>query len=172
MQNSDRLSHLPLAVVIDAIASDNVAPGAGSAAAVALALAAACAGKAVSVTLKKRADDVELAQAREALTRIAHQALEGAEADAHYFREFIREQDVHSAQDLLDAGKRLQHLGLVLLTVLARIEPRIDTVVQADLSAARALWAGFSEIQSENLAETRDAATRVSDAQFGEPDGS
>src|SRR5688572_29360804 len=67
MQHTQSLPERPLGAVIEAIASDQVAPGAGSAAAVGLALAAACAGKAVAITLKHRHDAV-LMRAQNELT--------------------------------------------------------------------------------------------------------
>jgi Formiminotransferase-cyclodeaminase len=162
MQHTECLAAYPLGEVIEAIASDSVAPGAGSAAAVGLALAAACAGKAVAITLKRRPEDMVLQQAREALAQTAHRALHGADEDAARFREFTLEKDAVSAQQLLDSSKRLQHVGRALLAVLDRVEERIDSAVRGDITAARALCAAFREIQSENLAENRAAAERTS----------
>jgi hypothetical protein len=160
MQHIESLADRRLGAVINAIASDDVAPGAGAAAAVGLALAAACAAKAVAITLKHRPDDAVLTQARGELTQMAHRALSGADEDASRFREFIREKDTASAQDLLDSGKRLQRLGIALLGALERIADRIDPVVVGDIVAARALGTAFVQIQSENLAKSQEAAQR------------
>ena len=167
MHRIQSLAERPLGTVIDAIASDDVAPGAGSAAAVGLALAAACAGKAVAISLKHRPNDAVLTRAQHELATIAHGALHGADEEAMRFREFMHERDASSAQDLLDAGKRLQHRGAELLRVLERISDRIDHVVLSDIAAARALCMAFGEIQSENLAETREAAERIDDVSLG-----
>jgi formiminotetrahydrofolate cyclodeaminase len=164
MQHTQSLAERPLGAVIEAIASDKVAPGAGSAAAVGLALAAACAGKAVAITLKHRHDDAALTRAQNELTRIAHRALHGADEDAARFRDFMHEKDTPAAQDLLESGTRLEQLGVELLSVLERLADRVDSVVANDIVAARALCTAFGEIQSENLAETREAAERLDGA--------
>ncbi|HVF16637.1 MAG TPA: cyclodeaminase/cyclohydrolase family protein [Steroidobacteraceae bacterium] len=161
MQYTHPLAERPLGAVIEAIASDDVAPGAGSAAAVGLALAAACAGKAVAITLKHRNEDAVLARAQKELAAIAHRALHGADEDAARFREFMHEKDASAVQDLLETSTRLQQLGLELLAVLERIADCVDAVVSSDIAAARALCTAFGEIQSENLAETHEAAERI-----------
>jgi formiminotetrahydrofolate cyclodeaminase len=163
MKDTQSLAERSLGAVIEAIASDDVAPGAGSAAAVGLALAAACAGKAVAITLKHRHDAV-LTRAQKELSSIAHRALHGADEDAARFRDFIHEKDTPAAQDLLESGTRLQQLGVELLGVLERLADRVDSVVANDIIAARALCTAFGEIQSENLAETREAAERLDGA--------
>ncbi len=163
MPNIDTLAAQPLGTVIDAIGSNDVAPGAGSAAAVGLALAAACANKAIAVTLKHQRDDAALMKARQTLTEIAHQALSGADEDAERFREFVRAQNSTSARKLITGGVRLQDLGYVLLDVLDELEDQVHSSVRGDITAARALGHAFSEIQHENLADNQAAAKRMSD---------
>jgi formiminotetrahydrofolate cyclodeaminase len=158
MQHSESLAERPLGIVIAAIASAEVAPGAGSAAAVGLALAAACAGKAVAISRKHRTDEAELERAQEVLAQIAQRALRGADEDASRFRAFIREQDAPSAEKLLDSTRGLQQLGLELLEVLEQLTGHIHDSVCGDITAARALCGAFIEIQSENLSENQDAA--------------
>jgi hypothetical protein len=165
MQHTDNFAERPLRAVIEAIASADVAPGAGSAAAVGLALAAACAGKAVAITLKRRPDDAVLARAQNELAGIAHRALRGADEDAARFREFVHEKSASSAHSLVHLGQRLQALGAELLAVLDRLDGCIDSAVVSDIAAARALGAAFGAIQSENLEESEEAADRIE----GEP---
>lgn len=153
MRHNDSLADRPLGAVLEAISSDDVSPGAGAAGAVGLALAAACAGKAVAITLKHRPDDEVLTQVRKELVAIVHRALHGADEDSAHFREFMRDKDAASAAELLDSGRRLQHLGRKLFALLEQLDNRIDNSVCADVLAARALCAAFSEIQSENLRE-------------------
>jgi formiminotetrahydrofolate cyclodeaminase len=163
MPNIEHLAERPLGKVIEAIASDAVAPGAGSAAAVGLALAAACAGKAVAITNKHRQNDRVLSRAQRILEDIAHRALHGADEDASRFRAFMHEQDRASAQDLIDSSKRLQQLGAELRTVLDELKHHVDPIVSGDMKAAQALCGAFSEIQSENLAQNRDSARSATD---------
>ena len=73
------LAERTLGDVIESIASEVISPGAGAAGAVALALAAACAGKAISITLKRHADDHALLDSRDRLADIRDRALRGAE---------------------------------------------------------------------------------------------
>jgi formiminotetrahydrofolate cyclodeaminase len=162
MQHSKSLAERPLGIVIGAIASDDVAPGAGSAAAVGLALAAACAGKAVAISRKHQTEDTELARAQDVLAQIAQRALCGADEDASRFRAFIREQDAPSAENLLESTRGLRQLGVELLEVLEGLTGHIHASVCGDITAARALCRAFIEIQSENLSENRDAAARHS----------
>jgi Formiminotransferase-cyclodeaminase len=160
MSNTERLADRPLGAVIDAIASDDVAPGAGSAAAVGLALAAACAGKAVAISLRHR-HDATLVDAQHELADIAHRALHGAEEDAANFRQFMHEKGASSLHELVETGEGLQQLGAALLSVLDRLEGHIDRTVCGDIGAARALCSAFSVIQSGNLAENRQAAEQI-----------
>jgi hypothetical protein len=156
MQQNESLGRRALGAVIEAIASDDVSPGAGSAAAVGLALASACARKAVAISENHRQDDAVLSRAREALTEISLLALQGADEDAARFRAFMQQKSGSSAQDLIDSGERLQRLGAVLLSVLDEIESRIEASVSGDIAASRALCKAFMKIQSDNLEESRD----------------
>ena len=161
MQHTESLATRPLGSVIEAIASDAIAPGAGSAAAVGLALAAACARKAVVISLKHHPNDDSLTQAEKKLADVTHRALRGADVDAASFREFMLEKDAASAEELVATGKHLEQLGAALLAVLDSLECRVDLIVRGDIRAARALCSAFSEIQSENVAENEKAANRV-----------
>jgi hypothetical protein len=160
MRNSEGLADRSLGAVIDAIASDDVAPGAGSAAAVGLALAAACARKAVAISLRHRHDKA-LVSAQHELADITHRALRGAEQDAANFRQFMHEKSGASLDELVETGKRLEQLGAALRGVLDRLEGHVHRTVEGDIGAARALCAAFSVIQSENLAENQQAAQQV-----------
>jgi len=147
-----------VAAVIEAIASGNVAPGAGSAGALALALATACTRKAVNITLRHDPHDEALARAGERLECIGAAALAGAEEDASRFAEFVREKDAPTATALVRAGERLDRLGIVLAALLDEVEPRVATAVAGDVKAARALCDAFATIQHQNLVENRQAA--------------
>jgi Formiminotransferase-cyclodeaminase len=157
MQKNESLAQQTLSAVIEAIASDDVSPGAGSAAAVGLALATACARKAVAISEKHR-EDVVLSRARETLAEISQLALQGADEDAERFRAFMKDKNGSSAQDLVDSGERLQRLGAVFLSVLDEIESHIESSVSGDVVAARALCKAFMKIQSENLQESRNGS--------------
>ncbi|MFL6548615.1 MAG: cyclodeaminase/cyclohydrolase family protein [Povalibacter sp.] len=161
MRHIENLADRSLGAVIEAIASDDVSPGAGSAAAVGLALAAACAGKAVAITRKHRSEDARLIRAQQELADILHRALHGADEDAAHFREFVHEKDAGSLQNLLRTGEELQQLGSALHSVLEGLEGHIDSAVEGDIKAARVLCAAFSVIQSENLAENRGSTEQI-----------
>jgi Formiminotransferase-cyclodeaminase len=156
MQQNESLGRRALGAVIEAIASDDVSPGAGSAAAVGLALAGACARKAVAISEKHRTDDAVISRAGDAFKEICYLALQGADEDATRFRAFMKHKSGSSAQDLIDSGERLQRLGAVLLSVLDEIESHIEPTVAGDLAAARALCKAFMKIQSKNLQESRN----------------
>jgi hypothetical protein len=158
MPSRASLAKQRLGAVIDAIASDDISPGSGSAAAVGLALAAACAAKAVAITIRHQPSDPELMRAGSLLTEITQFALSGADDDATRFRAFMLDKSARSAEELLESGEHLQHLGSVLFAVIQEISERIDQRVAGDLAAARALCDAFVTIQSRNLAENRDTA--------------
>ncbi len=127
----------------------------------ALALAAGCAGKAVAITLKHHPDNMELTAAGERIDALAHRALAGASEDAARFAAFTHEKDADSARRLLEAGMSLEQSAEDLLAVLARIEAMTDSVVAADIGAARALCEAFLTIERANLEENRrEAAAR------------
>ena len=153
MQSEQSFAARPVGAVIKDIASDRVAPGAGSAAAIGLALAAACAGKAVAISLKHRDADPVLERAQTTLAAIAERALSGADDDAKHFREFVRNKDEQAGQALIDSGTHLQRVAQALQEVLDAIESSIDAPVSGDVVAARALCKAFSDIQTMNLAE-------------------
>lgn len=155
------LADRPLGEVIDSVASEDISPGAGAAGAVALALGAACAGKAVSITLKRRPDDPALLRARERLASISRRALRGAEIDASRSDDFVRAKDAETAKRLVDSGEWLRRLATELDDAVREIEARIDPVVASDVTAARSLGRAFVAIQSMNLDENRRAADDV-----------
>jgi formiminotetrahydrofolate cyclodeaminase len=145
--------------VIAALSGDSISPGAGAAGAMALALAAACAGKAVAISLKHRPEDAFLTQARSRLAYISQRALAGADEDASRFEEFMQQKDADAAEQLIEAGENLCDLAKALKALLAELEARVDSVVHGDIVAAQSLCKAFTEIQSRNLAENRQAAS-------------
>jgi hypothetical protein len=161
MREDQKLAKQSLGEVIEAIASNRIAPGAGSAAAVGLALAAACAGKAVAITCKHRPHDIALARTREVLSQIAVHALEGADEDALRFAEFMKEQNCSTAHQLLDATDRLRQLGSVLIHSIEQCEASIESNLCGDITAARALCSAFAQIETNNLSENQRAASHL-----------
>jgi len=157
MPHQDSLVTHPLGALIKEIASNEIAPGAGSAAAVGLALAAACAGKAVAISLKHREHDRVLSQAAQTLAAIAERALSGADEDAKHFRALVKAKDSQAAHRLIESGTHLQQVADALRDVLDAIESSVVTQVSGDLRAARVLCDAFSEIQTSNLAENSAA---------------
>jgi formiminotransferase-cyclodeaminase len=160
MQQGQTLADCSLGEVIEAIASDRIAPGSGSAAAVGLALAAACAGKAVAISCKHHPNSA-LARAKDLLTQIAVHALAGADEDASRFHAFIGKQDSCSAHELLDAAHRLRQLGSTLIRAIEECSADILPNVQADITAARALCNAFFQIETNNLIDNQRAANQV-----------
>jgi formiminotetrahydrofolate cyclodeaminase len=167
MSNDQHLAARRLGDVIDAVASNDVSPGAGTAGAVALALAAACASKAVAVTLKHRPEDSPLRQALQQLAEISRKALEGADDDANHFEDFIHDKDARAVARLIKTGKDLQSLAASLISILRQVDPLVDPSVTSDVTAAQALCQAFTSIQKENLQENRSAAAGVDSATPG-----
>jgi len=161
MLHSSNLADRPLGEVIEAIGSADVSPGAGAAGAVGLALAAACARKAAAVTLKHRPDDAALTKVCSELSDIALGALRGADEDAAQFETFIHEADAQSAEHLLQVGARLTRTARVVTALLSDLAERVDPAVRADVAAAQALCDAFTEIETMNLEQNREAAIRA-----------
>src|SRR5579871_17456 len=103
------IADLRVGDLIQRIAADSVAPGAGAAGAVALALAAACAGKAVSMSFKHTAD-AHLGTAAARLETLASEALAGADADARTFLEWMRDKSAAARDQLIESEERLARL--------------------------------------------------------------
>jgi hypothetical protein len=135
------------------ISSGTVSTGAGSAGAVALVLAAACAGKAVSVTLKHRSDDLELRSALASFTKIARFALIDADRDSEAFKEFVRERNPGAVERLVSEGENVAHLIAALETAVDEIDARVMPNMTGDLVAAKALIAATRRIQESNEGE-------------------
>lgn len=169
MVHSSHLAERPLGEVIEAIGSEDVSPGAGAAGAVGLALAAACACKAAAVTLKHRPDDAALRKLRSDLSDIAHRALRGADADASQFERFIRDRDSQSTKSLLQVGAGLTRAARALTDLLSTLADRVDPAVRADVIAAQALCQAFTEIETTNLEQTREAAVRRGESLSSDP---
>ena len=149
------LGSRPIRALVDAIASEHVSPGSGSAAALALALGAACAGKAAAISLRHYPERLALQGARMELERIAARALSGAQEDADRFARFVHDHDPQSGKQLLRAGESLEHTAERLERLIGELEPLVAEVVRADIGAARALCRAFLTIERANLRENR-----------------
>ncbi len=156
MEERPSIEQLPVKALVALIGGDHVSPGAGSAGAVALALAAACAGKAVSVSLKHRPDELHLQDARERFAEMARRALSGADRDSEAFERFMHEKSAAAAARLADSGEKLAQMASILTAAIDDIEPRIQPSMAGDLAAARARAGAAGSIQARNAAEARD----------------
>jgi formiminotetrahydrofolate cyclodeaminase len=143
--------------LLKAIASTQVAPGAGAAGAVALGLAAACLGKAVAISSKHHPDDSGLQQAADTCAQVARLALMDADRDAHEFAHFIRSHSPEAAERLVDTGEALARLRNVLVNLADHIESRIEKNMAGDLLAARALADAAHAIHARNEREAQSA---------------
>jgi hypothetical protein len=113
----------------------------------------------VAISLKHRPEDAFLTQARSRLAYISERALAGADEDASRFEEFMQQKDAGAAEQLIEAGENLCDLAKALKALLAELEARVDSVVHGDIVAAQSLCKAFTEIQSRNLAENRQAVS-------------
>ncbi|HWK53918.1 MAG TPA: cyclodeaminase/cyclohydrolase family protein [Hyphomicrobiales bacterium] len=100
------LEHCTLKVLLDALASDAMIPGAGAASGVAFALAAACAGKAVAIT-RRHEDQPALAQLQKQLTELRESGLALGEADALQFKQLLESGGPGPEEKLLRTDCRL-----------------------------------------------------------------
>jgi formiminotetrahydrofolate cyclodeaminase len=157
-QSRPTLAEQTVGELVGALASADVAPGAGAAGAVALALGAACAAKAATITLAHHRDDARLTELRAELLALSERALAGAEQDAEQFAEFMHDKSAETAGRLLRTGERLQHSALALKSILDELAGRVAPALAGDVLAARALCDACLAIQRENLDENQRAA--------------
>ena len=150
MDESNSIANCRVEDLLAAIASAHVSPGAGAAGAVALGLAAACLGKALTISLKHRAEDLELRQASDTCAQIARLALMDAERDAVEFARFIHSHSSEDANRLMDTGKAVIALANALETLVNRVETRVAANMRGDLVAARALIGAAHTIHAHN----------------------
>jgi len=153
MSASVAIAKLPVEDLVAHISSGDVSPGAGSAGAVALALAAACAGKAVSVSLKHRPDELRLRSSVDHFRQIARFALTDADRDAEAFAAFIRSRSSSSVARLVCEGERVAQLIAALSSGIDEIEALISANMSGDVVAARALLAAARRIQENDERE-------------------
>jgi len=150
------IADLRVGDLIQRIAADSVAPGAGAAGAVALALAAACAGKAVSMSFKHTAD-AHLGTAAARLETLASEALAGADADARTFLEWMRDKSAAARDQLIESEERLARLIEALSATVRDVERYVQPNMLGDLAAARALAQAAKTIQVTNEQEAKKA---------------
>ena len=150
MDGSSSIADCRVRDLLTAISSAQVAPGAGAAGAVALGLAAACFGKALTISLKHRADDRELQPASDTCSQIAHLALMDADRDAAEFARFIHSQSPQDAARLADTGRALVALADTLETLVNRLDENIAANMTGDVVATRALIAAARTIHAHN----------------------
>jgi formiminotetrahydrofolate cyclodeaminase len=160
------LADLRIGTFVELVSSDHVAPGAGAAGALTLALAAACIAKAVSVSLKHAPDDSCLSIALPSLKKLRDCALQGADADAHAFANFVRDRSDDNARALAEAGETIDHLMDALSLIIEEVESHIRANMAGDLVAAKALLAAVRTIQVADEAEARGAWRAVDERPF------
>jgi len=160
------LADLRIGTFVELVSSDHVAPGAGAAGALTLALAAACIAKAVSVSLKHAPDDSCLSIALPSLKKLRDCALQGADADAHAFANFVRDRSDDNARALAEAGEAIDHLMDALSLIIEEVESHIRANMAGDLVAAKALLAAVRTIQVADEAEARGAWRAVDERPF------
>jgi formiminotetrahydrofolate cyclodeaminase len=169
MLHSSDLADRPLGEVIEAIGSAEVSPGAGAAGAVGLALLRRALAKRRQSRWKHRPDDAALGKLRSELSDIVRRALRGADEDASQFETFIRERDAQAAENLLQVGAGLMRAARALTDLLSELADRVDPAVRADGTAAQALCDAFSEIETKNLEQNREAAVRTAGSHSSDP---
>jgi hypothetical protein len=151
------LGELPVAELIAAISSERPAPGAGAAGAIVLALAAACAGKAASIALKHRPEDLDLQRAVDSFAQIARRALSAADADAAAFERFLHEKRPNQAWQLILTDETLVELSNELIAAANAFEARIEWSLAGDFAAARLLAQASRMVHERNIAEAKAA---------------
>lgn len=144
------LEHCTLKVLLDALASDAMIPGAGAASGVALALAAACAGKAVAIT-RRHGDDPDLVELQQQLAELRESGLALGETDALLFKQFLESGGPEPEGKLLRTDCRILDNCRALESLLARHEHRIAENMSGDWQAARVLSRASRLIQETNV---------------------
>ena len=144
--------------LLEAMASDAMSPGSGAAAASALALGIACLRKAVAISAKHDADNVDLQEAATRLCGLSDRAMAAADADVIGFPRLASEQRskaerADSADDLAALGERLTQLCAQLAQEADMIAPHIRPAMANDLLAARRLGEAAAAIAKANGAE-------------------
>jgi len=119
------LGDLSVCTFVERIGSDHISPGSGAAGAVTLAFGAACGTQAVSVTFKHAHDNRELKAALKRLKKLGRLALQGADADAGGFAEFIQHKTADTAAELIGTGDRMTHLIEALFTIVHKVDSLI-----------------------------------------------
>lgn len=155
-----------VADVLEATASEKPAPGSGAAAALALGLGAACAGKAARITLKRHPERDGLAVADARLAQIRAEALRDGDGDGACFTALLNhEPDV--AEQLIEIGRNLLGRAAEAKALVADIEPKVASIVQNDILAARSLIESAESIVRANLAENeaQSSGNSLSDAE-------
>jgi hypothetical protein len=152
------LGDLPVSTLVERIGSDQISPGSGAAGAVALALGAACGAKAVSITLKHVHDKRELKAALASFEKLGRLALQGAEADAEAFAEFVQHNTADTAAELFGTGDRIAHLIGALFRIIDEVDSLVKPSMTGDLLAAKGLAAAAQAIQHANEAEAKREA--------------
>lgn len=147
------LHHCSFQELLDALASDAVMPGAGTAGGIALALAAACAGKAVAITLRHDVDNAELAALKQQFADMKQHALHLAEADALQFQRYLQSANAQTTQALLHTDNKLVDESRRLAQLLDQHEHLIADNMKGDWQAARALGRACLLIEQGNVEE-------------------
>jgi hypothetical protein len=149
------LGDLTVSALAARIGSDQISPGSGAAGAVTLALGAACGAKAVSITLKHSQDKQELRAALASFEQLGRLALQGADADAGTFAEFIQHKTAGTAAELEGTGHMMAHLIDAVFTVIDEVDSLVKPSMKGDLTAAKELASAAQAIQRGNEAEAK-----------------
>jgi formiminotetrahydrofolate cyclodeaminase len=155
MDNMRSIADYRVRDLFAAIASAQVAPGAGSAAGVALGLAASCLGKAAIISLKHRPDDPTLQSAPAMCAAVARFALMDADRDSAEFAQFMHSHSAAAAARLIDTGEAFAALRTRLVALIDQIEPHVEANMAGDVVAARALAEAARVIYSRNEEEAK-----------------
>jgi formiminotetrahydrofolate cyclodeaminase len=158
-RGSPDIGNLSVGAFISELGSAQPAPGCGAAAAVALSLAAACAAKAAAISLTHEPNDVVLREGLKEISKLARDALAGAEKDARAFEKVLKEDTAQASRELLKADWDLLAQCRSLEAWVDRIQPRVRPNVAGDLSAARELLRAAAHIHHLNLGEAEGAVT-------------
>jgi hypothetical protein len=153
------LEHCSFQELLEALASDAMMPGAGTAGGIALALAAACAGKAVAISLRHDVDCSELHALQLQFSDLRNGALALAEADALQFKRYLKSNDPVDTDALLNTDSKLVAESHRLDALLRAHEHRIAQNMTGDWQAARALSRACRLIELGNVREIEGQAT-------------
>ncbi len=144
----------PLGAMVDAMAADRPAPGAGSAAAVCLAMAAACAAKAFRISARHAGDAPALCAAGDRAAALARDALADGQRDIDDFTALLHAPGDPAPERALQAdGEALLALAAELRALVETHRTAVIPTLAGDMVAALALGGAAERVARRNLAE-------------------